>query len=94
MNGLSYLLVFVTTVEFICAQSPNAMKGLLIGIWYSMLFIRYSVVLNMDIHSFFLEVDKWNIYHGIKGLGVFLSIVLFFFSEEILSLQRKRRDSK
>ena len=77
MNGLSYLLVFVTTVEFICAQSPNAMKGLLIGIWYSMLFIRYSIVLNMDIHSFFLEVDKWNIYHGIKGLGVFLSIVLF-----------------
>ena len=29
INGLSYLLVFVTTIEFICVQSPNAMKGLL-----------------------------------------------------------------
>ena len=41
LNGLSYLLVFVTTVEFICAQSPNAMKGLLIGVWYSMLSVKY-----------------------------------------------------
>ena len=77
LNGLSYLLVFVTTVEFICAQSPNAMKGLLIGIWYSMLFIRYSVVNSLDIHLFLLEIDKWNIYHGIKGFCMFLSIISF-----------------
>ena len=25
----------MTTLEFICAQSPNALKGILIGIWYS-----------------------------------------------------------
>ena len=77
LNGLSYLLVFVTTVEFICAQFPNAMKGLLIGIWYSMLFIRYSVVNNLDVNLFLLEIDKWNIYHGIKGFCMFLSIISF-----------------
>ena len=77
LNGLSYLLVFVTTVEFICAQSPNAMKGLLIGIWYSMLSIRYSVVNNLDVNLFLLEIDKWNIYHGIKGFCMFLSIISF-----------------
>ena len=26
LHGLSYLLVFMTTLEFICAQSPNSMK--------------------------------------------------------------------
>ena len=77
INGLSYLLVFVTMVEFICAQSPNAMKGLLVGVWYSMLSIKYSLVENLDIHPFLLETNNWVIYHGIKGLGIFLSIVLF-----------------
>ena len=77
INGFSYLLVFVTTVEFICAQSPNAMKGLLIGVWYSMLFIKFALVNNLDIYPFLLEVDNWNIYHGTKGLCMFVSIILF-----------------
>ena len=77
LNGVIYLLVFVTTVEFICAQSPNAMKGLLIGVWYSMQFIKYSVVNNLDIHPITLHMDNWSIYHGIKGLCIFLSIVSF-----------------
>ena len=77
LNGVIYLLVFVTTVEFICAQSPNAMKGLLIGVWYSMLFIKYSVVNNLDIHPITLHMDNWIVYHGIKGLCIFVSIVSF-----------------
>ena len=77
MNGLSYLLVFVTTVEFICAQSPNAMKGLLIGVWYSLLSIKFAIVNNLDIDSFLLQKDTWIIYHATKGLCIFVSIVLF-----------------
>ena len=77
INGFSYLLVFVTTVEFICAQSPNAMKGLLIGVWYSLLSIKFAIVNNLDIHPVLLEVDNWNIYHASKGLCIFVSIVLF-----------------
>ena len=77
LNGIIYLLVFVTTVEFIFAQSPNAMKGLLIGVWYSMLFIKYSVVNNLDIHPITLHMDNWIVYHGIKGLCIFVSTVSF-----------------
>ena len=77
INGFSYLLVFVTTVEFICAQSPNAMKGLLIGVWYSMLSIKFAIVNNLDIYPSLLKVDNWNIYHATKGLCIFMSIVLF-----------------
>ena len=34
LQGLSFLLVFMTALEFICAQAPFRLKGLLIGLWY------------------------------------------------------------
>ena len=77
LNGLSYLLVFVTTVEFICAQSPNAMKGLLIGIWYSMLSVKYMIVYVLDTRMFLKDASEWNLYHGIKGTFIFISIMIF-----------------
>ena len=90
LNGLSYLLVFVTTVEFICAQSPNAMKGLLIGIWYSMLSVKYMVVYVLDTHMFFKDASEWNLYHGIKGTCIFISIIIF--SSICKHYQYRRRD--
>ena len=90
MNGLSYLLVFVTTVEFICAQSPNAMKGLLIGVWYSMLSVKYMIVYVLDTHMFFKDASKWNLYHGIKGACIFISIIIF--SSMCKHYQYRRRD--
>ena len=35
ISGLSYLLVFLTILEFILAQAPRSMQGLLIGLWYA-----------------------------------------------------------
>ena len=37
LQGLSFLLVFMTALKFICAQAPLLLKGLLIGIWYGLL---------------------------------------------------------
>ena len=34
-NALSYLLLYVSAFEFICAQSPHSMKGLLIGTFFA-----------------------------------------------------------
>ena len=34
-NGLGYLLVFLPALEFILAQAPRSMQGLLIGLWYA-----------------------------------------------------------
>ena len=42
-----------------------------------MLFIKYSVVNNLDIHPITLHMDNWIVYHGIKGLCIFVSIVSF-----------------
>ena len=77
LYGISYLLVFMTVLEFICAQSPNALKGLLIGIWYLTSSVKYMVIGVLDRHLFFLERSPLSIYHGIKGFGIFLSILSF-----------------
>ena len=77
LYGISYLLVFMTVLEFICAQSPNTLKGLLIGIWYSTSSVKYMVIDVLDTHLLFLESSPWSIYHGIKGFGIFVSILSF-----------------
>ena len=35
LNGLSFILVFLSALEFILAQGPRSMQGLLIGLWYA-----------------------------------------------------------
>ena len=76
LQGISYLLIFMTMLEFICAQSPNSMKGLLIGIWYSMLAIRVFIINVLDTREIY-DIVSWNIYHGVKGVCIFVSIVIF-----------------
>ena len=76
-HGLTYLLVFMTVLEFICAQAPYTMKGLLIGIWYSTLSIKYLIVNVLD--GYMIKETTWNIYHGVKGFCIFLSILSFCF---------------
>ena len=77
LYGISNLLVFMTVLVFICAQSPNTLKGLLIGIWYSTSSVKYMVIDVLDTHPLFLESSPWSIYHGFKGFGIFVSILFF-----------------
>ena len=35
LNAVSYLLIYIASYEFICAQSPQSMKGLLIGTFFA-----------------------------------------------------------
>ena len=67
----------MTVLEFICAQSPNTLKGLLIGIWYSTSSVKYMVINVLDTHPLFLESNPLSIYHCIKGFGIFVSILSF-----------------
>ena len=64
LKGLSYLLVFVTALEFICAQATNAINGFMIGIWYSMLCISYIGIDLIEILFQRANITTWNIYHG------------------------------
>ena len=77
LHGLAYVLVFSTVLEFICAQSPNETKGLLIGLWYSMLSIK-SFFINIIDAQVPMDTTEFNIYHGTKGVAIFISLAAFF----------------
>ena len=76
LHGLAYVLVFSTVLEFICAQSPNETKGLLIGLWYSMLSIK-SFFVNIIDTQVPMDTTEFNIYHGTKGVAIFISLAAF-----------------
>ena len=48
LNGLAKLLVNMTALEFICAQDPWTMQGLLTGLWYGMFSICYLLMSSID----------------------------------------------
>ena len=60
LNGLAYILVFLTALEFILAQAPRSMQGLLIGLWYS-----------MDVIDTCLQAVSYTKYHS--SLGVYIT---------------------
>ena len=77
LSSVSYFLVFMTALEFICAQAPRTTQGMLIGLWYAMFSLRYIVIVNLD--GNFVELPGWYIYHGVKVGITFLLTLLFLF---------------
>ena len=75
LQGLALLLVFLTTLEFICAQAPLRLKGLLIGIWYALLAVYYLPVAVTD--TFITDVTTWEVFHEVKAFLIFLSLMLY-----------------
>ena len=51
LNGLSLILIFLSALEFILAQGPRSMQGLLIGLWYA----YQSVSVLLQIPALFLH---------------------------------------
>ena len=35
--------------------------------------------MNLNMHKSLLPTDSWNIYHGTRGVGIFVSIICFSF---------------
>ena len=76
LRSLSYLLVFMTALEFICAQAPLRMKGLLVGIWYATFSLRCLVVNFTEMYI--VDHIVWLILHGVRGLLILVSVLLYF----------------
>ena len=75
LEGLFVLLVFMTALEFICAQAPLRLKGLLVGVWYALLAIKYLLV---EVPELFTVSSKsWVVYHAVKAFLIFLSLIMF-----------------
>ena len=75
LQGIAFLLVFMTTLEFICAQAPLRLKGLLIGIWYALLAVYYLPVAVSE--TFITDVTTWEVFHEVKAFLIFLSLMLY-----------------
>ena len=93
--GLTELLVFMTALEFICAQAPQTMQGLLIGLWYGTHSIRFILVAILEYFAA-SKPDFWYIYQTCKGVVIMISLMLYSFAawrykkrarDEIINIQ-------
>ena len=79
LHGFGYMLVFLTVLEFICAQAPFRLKGFMVGIWYAMLSIKYFITI-----IFIVDYDPkertWIIYESIRIGIIGLSLITFGIS--------------
>ena len=77
LNGLAHLLVSMTTLEFICAQAPHTMQGLLICIWFVMFSLCYLLMSSLD-HVFTTSIGMV-IYQAVRTSLVLLSLLLYLW---------------
>ena len=76
LHGLAQLLVNLTALEFICAQAPRTMQGLLIGLWYATFSIHYLLMCPLDsfLHS---STISMLIYQAVRSGLVLVSVVMY-----------------
>ena len=79
LQGLSFLLVFLSAIEFICAQAPLRLKGLLIGLWYASLSVHYLLVEVPDIYIPLTDGTTWLIFQEVKAFLIALSLIFFAY---------------
>ena len=75
LEGLFFLLVFMTALEFICAQAPLRLKGLLVGVWYALLAIKYLLAEVPEL--FTVSSTSWVIFQAVKAFFIFLSLSMY-----------------
>ena len=79
LYGISYAIVFPTSLEFIIAQSPHEMRGLMVGLWYAAMGLGYVIDINGK-YPFNCKEDIvcQNIYYYVMKSAVIVIILLLF----------------
>ena len=75
LQGLSFLLVFMTALGFICAQAPLRLKGLLIGVWYAFLAINYLLIESSEVYT--IAKTTWISFHSVKTFLILISLIVY-----------------
>ena len=76
LNGFSLLLVFLTTLEFILAQSPRSMQGLLVGFWYALQSINVLNSTVLATSSSGCEFISYSVRLGLAVISICTFIVV------------------
>lgn len=87
-NGFSLLLTFLTALEFILAQSPRSMQGLLIGFWYAL----QSLNVTLSVLLFTTNVGCSYISYAVRAGFVGISLILYILTARWYK-DRKRQES-
>ena len=78
LHGFGYMLVFLTVLEFICAQAPFRLKGFMAGIWYAMLSVKFFITTIDIVIVYYHPMERtWIIYESIKIGMIGLSLIVF-----------------
>ena len=83
-NGVAFLLVFLTVIEFILAQAPRLMQGFLIGIWHLLTCFKIPVGMIMSINM--IDCQSYAIGFRIAVMILFLPVFV------VTSVKYKRRE--
>ena len=67
----------MTKLEFLCAQTPLSLQGLLIGLWYAMLKIRYLIMTSLDYVT--TSPEGVFIYQIVRTGLLLLSLMMYVF---------------
>ena len=77
-HQLAFIFVIISALEFIVAQSPNQMRGLMVGVWYASLtmwqIIGYNLVIPFDS---FLQHNCLFYYFCTKSAVIGILLLLF-----------------
>ena len=76
LHGLACLLVFMTALEFICAQAPLRLKGILIGFWYALLVLSLVVEIS---ETKIVNNTTWELFHEVKAFLIAMSFFAFLY---------------
>ena len=77
--GMSFALIFPTSLEFTIAQSPHDMRGFMIGLWYAAFGLGYVISINGK-YPFQCEGDIicQNLYYFIfKSIIIFVILIVY-----------------
>ena len=84
ISAISYIMILVGAIEFLCSQIPYSMKGLIVGIFYGSVVL--ASVLNRTIsHIFTLKTSFWEVKAMFNCEFWYLLIKLIFLLAAIVS---------
>ena len=80
LMGIGDMLALVSSLEFVCAQAPASMRGLMIGLWFAAIAIQDLIGLNLHylfqyIPGLATAIPSCGTYY--YAMKIALSIVLF-----------------
>ena len=92
--GIGAAIVLVTTIEFVLAQSPNSMRGVMMGV-FVMLFLSASIVnygLELLLRHFSNATPSCGFYYYlVLSILIMLSLVLFTIAAKRYKLRERER---